>query len=70
MPYERCIATVNRTVLQLGLSWQRAPIVLNSSDLYIRRMCTDTGSVLITCSRPDQKMITSTSPYDPATGCT
>lgn len=69
MPFEQCVATVNRTALQLGLGWRRAPVVINSADLYIRRMCTDTGSVLVTCSRPDQMMNTTTSPRDSNTGC-
>lgn len=69
MPFDQCVAVVDKTALQLGLGWLRAPIIVRTTEAYIRRFCTDTGSVLITCSRPDQKMVTTKSPYDPSTGC-
>ena len=67
MPFEQCVVTVNRTALQLGLGGRNAPVVVNSQDLYIRRMCIDDGSVLVTCSRLDASMVSTTSSQP--TGC-
>lgn len=63
MAFEVCVAAANRVALQAGLSGRSSPRIANSSTLYIRRVCTDDGSLLITCSRADESMITTTSPH-------
>lgn len=57
MSFDACLATIDVAARQFG-----TPInVVDSSDVRIVRIPTSDGSVLITCSRPDQKMITTRS---------
>lgn len=53
MPFEDCLATIRRTAGELGV----APINIVETDiLRMVRFPTTDGSVLVTCSKPDQKM--------------
>lgn len=43
----------------------KTSVIISTSKEYVARICTNDGSVLLTCSARDQKLITTTSPYCP-----
>lgn len=54
MSFEQCLQVIQRTATQLGV----APVnVVETTDLRIVRFPTTDGSVLVSCSRPDRKMV-------------
>jgi len=54
MTFEECLQTIQKTATQLGV----APVnIVDTTVMRIVRFETRDGSVLVTCSRPDQKMI-------------
>ena len=57
MPFDQCVFALNRTAAQAGIAGNRVITIVNTSELVMRRICTIDGSVLATCSRPDNKMV-------------
>jgi hypothetical protein len=54
MSFAECLATIRNVSAQLGV----APIIIvDTSILRMVRFPTITGSVLVTCSRPDRTMV-------------
>lgn len=54
MSFEECLQTIQRTASQLGV----APInIVETTEMRMVRFPTRDGSVLVTCSRPDRKMV-------------
>ncbi len=54
MPFDQCLLVIQRTATQLGV----APInVVETTAVRMVKFPTADGSVLVTCSRPDQKMV-------------
>lgn len=54
MSFEECLLVIQRTTTELGV----APInVAETTDIRMVRVPKSDGSVLVTCSRPDRKMI-------------
>lgn len=54
MPFDQCLLVIQRTATQLRV----APInIVETTQLRIVRFPTADGSVLVTCSKPDQKMV-------------
>lgn len=54
MSFEECLQVIQRTATQLGV----APINIDeTTDVRMVRFPTGDGSVLVTCSRPDRKMV-------------
>ena len=54
MPFDQCLATIRNVASQLGV----APInIVETNDLRIVRFPTSDGSVLVSCSKPDSKMV-------------
>lgn len=54
MSFEQCLQVIRQTATELGV----APInIAETSDLRMVRFNTRDGSVLVTCSRPDQKLV-------------
>ena len=54
MSFEECLQVIQRTATQLGV----APVnITETADMRMVRFSTSDGSVLVTCSRPDRKMI-------------
>lgn len=54
MSFESCLSKIRSTASQLGV----APInIAETNDLRMARFPTSDGSVLITCSRPDGRMV-------------
>lgn len=59
MSFEACIATIQRVAGDLGV----VPInIVETGILRMVRFPTDDGSVLITCSKPDRKLVITRSP--------
>ena len=55
MSFEDCLRVIQNTATQLGV----APInIVETKDMRMVRFLSDDGSVLVTCSRPDRKIIT------------
>jgi hypothetical protein len=54
MSFDQCLLVIQRTATQLGV----APInIVETSIMRMVRFPTADGSVLVTCSKPDQKMV-------------
>jgi len=54
MSFEACMATIRKVASDLAT----APInIVETNDVRIVRFLTVDGSVLVTCSRPDRKMV-------------
>jgi hypothetical protein len=54
MPFEACLQLIRNSASDLGV----APVnIVETSDVRIVRFPAADGSVLITCSRPDQKAV-------------
>lgn len=60
MSFERCIDSIQDVSTELG----KAPInIVETNTVRIVRFNTVDGSVLVTCSRPDRKMVITRSPH-------
>lgn len=57
MPYAQCISTREQVIVGLEVNPADIVPIVNSNLLTITRICTAEGSVLITCSNPDSKML-------------
>jgi hypothetical protein len=60
MPFEACVKLLTQTVLSVGGANTR--VVMTAPDVRMLRVCTNDGSVLVTCSRDDAAMVTTASP--------
>lgn len=58
MAFEDCIRTIQRTSGQLGVAPRN---IVENSDVRMVRFNTSDGSVIVTCSRADRKMVTTVS---------
>ena len=61
MSFEKCQAVQRSTIAQLGVPASDVISVVNTNALTITRILTSDGSILISCSAPDQKMVITTS---------
>lgn len=59
MSFDDCVRTIQKTSNQLGVAPKN---IVETTDMRMVRFITIDGSVLVTCSRPDQKMVTTLSP--------
>lgn len=57
MSFDECQANQANTIAQLNVPASDIEPIVNSSVLTITRVYTADGSVLISCSEPDQKMV-------------
>lgn len=55
--FDECLATQSRVVAQLNVSPSDIVHIVNTSQMTMTRICTVDGSVLISCSKPDEKMV-------------
>jgi hypothetical protein len=61
MSYGECLTRISQASQDLGV----APInIVETNDLRVVRFVTSDGSVLVTCSREDGKMVITKSPYN------
>lgn len=57
MSFEKCKAVQEGTISQLGASPSDVSRLVSTSDMSMIKIYVADGSVLVTCSRPDQKMV-------------
>lgn len=58
--FEQCLASIRTIANDLAV----APVnIVETNDVRIVRFNTSDGSVLVTCSRPDRKMVVVQSPH-------
>ncbi len=57
MSFEKCQATQANTIAQLNVPSGDIVQIVNTSSMTMTRIYVDDGSVLITCSAPDNKMV-------------
>ena len=60
MQFEQCLELIRRTASKLGVAPKN---IVETQDVRMVRFNTVEGSVLVTCSRLDQKMVITISPY-------
>lgn len=65
IPFNECVGLQKQSLLAVAGTGYKTSVVVDSSDLSVVRICTNDGSVLITCSRLDGKMVTTKSPHCP-----
>lgn len=65
VPFAECVGRADGAALAVQGTQYRAIRVVTSPDLLIRRICTNDGSVLITCARSggEEKMVVTKSDY-------
>lgn len=61
VPFDSCVLLMTQTVLGVGGSNVR--VIVSAPEMRMLRICTNDGSVLITCSRDDSTMVTTKSPH-------
>ncbi|TVT59848.1 MAG: hypothetical protein FHK82_02390 [Sedimenticola thiotaurini] len=69
LSFEDCLARKTQVIASLGIHPQNLMPIVNTGILTIDRVCTVDGSVLITCSKLDRKMIITTSSHNQDVGC-
>lgn len=65
MPFNEYVGLQKQSLLAVAGTGYKTSVIVDSSDLSVVRICTNDGSVLITCSRLDGKMVTTKSPHCP-----
>ena len=64
MGFDSCVALQSQFANELTSSGNYKVVNIVDTDiLSIKRMCTNDGSVLVTCSKPDNKMVLTKSPH-------
>jgi hypothetical protein len=61
MDFDQCVATMLGMLGAVG--GRNTRVIVASADLRIMRICTNDGSVLLTCNRLDRLMVTTKSPH-------
>ena len=62
MSFEQCLATREKTIASLKANPRDVIHIVNTSIMTMTRICTADGSVVITCSKPDEQMVIRQSP--------
>jgi hypothetical protein len=64
MTFDECQLTKARAITSLNIPPRKIIEIVNTSLVTVTRLCLDDGgSMLVTCSRPDRKIIITTSPH-------
>jgi hypothetical protein len=70
MSFEKCVATRALTIASLNIPPSKTREILSTGMVTMTRICLDDGgSLLITCSKPDNRIIITESPHDKSVGC-
>lgn len=69
MDFQSCLATRSQVIAQLNVNPRDIIEIVNTGMLTVTRVCTSDGSVLITCSKEDRKMVVTQSPHSETVGC-
>lgn len=62
MSFSACLSSVASTVSGLSVRSSDVRYIVQTNIMTVTRICTNDGSVLITCSRPDSTMVLTKSP--------
>lgn len=62
LEFNDCIARREQVISSLNVNPRDIIPVVNTGIMTMTRVCTVDGSVLVTCSKPDAKMVITTSP--------
>lgn len=65
MSFEACSELQNRTIASVVGTQYKYSVTVDTAELRMVRVCTNDGSVLITCNALDQKIVTTQSPDCP-----
>lgn len=57
LSFEECLARKEAVISQLGVNPRDIIPVVNTNIMTITKLCTVDGSVIVTCSKPDRKMV-------------
>jgi len=60
MDFEACVKTIRTMTARIG---QAPKNIVETNDMRMVRFRLSDGSVLVTCSRPDRKLVITRSPY-------
>ncbi|CDF86334.1 hypothetical protein PKB_5021 [Pseudomonas knackmussii B13] len=55
--FDECQATQSKVITQLNVPPSDIVHIVNTSQMTVTRICTADGSVLISCSAPDEKIV-------------
>jgi hypothetical protein len=69
MSFSACLGMKAKVLADLNVRPGDIREIVNTSTLTMTRVCTADGSLLITCSEADQKMVLTTSPHGADVGC-
>ena len=61
MSFQECIAKREAVITQLGVNPRDIIPVVNTNVMTMTKLCTVDGSIIVTCSKPDRKMVVTTS---------
>jgi hypothetical protein len=57
LSFEECIARRDAVITQLGINPRDIIPVVNTNIMTMTKLCTADGSLIVTCSKPDRKMV-------------
>ena len=57
LSFENCLARKEAVISQLGVNPRDIIPVVNTNIMTMTKLCTVDGSVIVTCSKPDRKMV-------------
>ncbi|MEZ0246058.1 MAG: hypothetical protein ACAH09_05420 [Methylophilaceae bacterium] len=57
LSFEECLARKETVISQLGVNPKNIIPVVNTNIMTMTKLCTVDGSVIVTCSKPDRKMV-------------
>lgn len=57
LSFEECIARREAVINQLGVNPRDIIPVVNTNIMTMTKLCTVDGSIIVTCSKPDRKMV-------------
>lgn len=57
LSFEECLARKETVISQLGVNPRNIIPLVNTNIMTMTKLCTVDGSVIVTCSKPDRKMV-------------
>jgi hypothetical protein len=69
MSFQDCLSRKTQIVASLNVNPRDIIPIVNTGIMTMDRICTSDGSVLITCSKPDKKMVVTKSSENRSVGC-
>jgi hypothetical protein len=57
LSFEECLARKETVINQLGVNPNDIIPIVNTKIMTMTKLCTADGSVIVTCSKPDRKMV-------------